>query len=106
MGFLSFFKPSKVILLTYLPSLLVLRWVLRDTDWRINFFPCETKPSIAPSYDPQFEPDWCGLWMLRDDITGVSVHVPWSSYLIIFAVVVVLPYLLCCLLNSRKLIHA
>ena len=94
----TFLKPGKKILMTYVPLVIVWILALRDTDWRIDFFPCQTKPVIAPSLNPQFEADWCGLWTIRDDLTGVEVTLDLWSYLLIFVVVLVLPYLLTALL--------
>lgn len=91
-------SPSKRTLISYGITVLILTFILYNEKFRINFFPCETKPVIEPSLNPQFEPDLCGLWMFNPSFTGVSMNVEVLGYLLIALVLLVLPYVICSLL--------
>ncbi len=98
----NFLTPTKKIGITYGFFVLVLFFILYSEKFRINFFPCETKPVIEPSLNPQFEPDLCGLWMFNPDLMGMSMNVDWLGYLVIFMALLGLPYLLSCLTAYKK----
>jgi len=92
MGLKEFFKPTKYTIIIFIILIIIFLLILISTN--IRMFPCKTQ-SVVPN-PPEPEDNLCGF----SAGLGSSQEFTPLGYLIMIIVIIVLPYVISCIINS------